>query len=128
NANRRPACALSCTVRASVRQLFVGRFLVSSGLALSVALFEARHAATAVQDLLLTRVEGVALRAHLDGDVTAVFGAARLERVTATAEHGGLRVGGMNVSFHDVLFDRLSPWAASCGRWGRTPNQRRFWR
>lgn len=51
------------------------------------------------------RCRTVALRADLDDDATAFFGAAGLERVTASADHRGLRVGGMNVSFHDVLFD-----------------------
>jgi hypothetical protein len=51
----------------------------------------------------------VALRADLDHDVAVLFGAARLEGVSATADHGGLAVGGMNVSFHGVLFSNRSP-------------------
>src|SRR6516165_4054499 len=92
------------TVRASVSHLFVG-----CGLALAVALLETGHPAAAVENLLLAGVEGVALRADLDDDVAAGLGAAGLEGVPAPAVHGGLRVGGVNVSFHDVLFDRLPP-------------------
>ncbi|ETZ46117.1 hypothetical protein L837_2633 [Mycobacterium avium MAV_061107_1842] len=43
----------------------------------------------------------MALRAHLDDDAATVLGAAGLERVAAPTEHRGLRVGGVNVSFHD---------------------------
>src|SRR5262249_43712776 len=99
-----------------------------SGLALAVTLFEAGHPAAAVQDLLLAGVERVALRANLDHDATSGLGAARLEGVAASAEHCGLLVGGMNVRFHAVLFDRLSPWpAAYTQQSGVNSEPRRFW-
>ena len=51
---------------------------------LAVALLEARDAAAGVEDLLLARVERVALRADFDGDPAARGGAPCLERVAAT--------------------------------------------
>src|SRR6516164_10294942 len=116
------------TVRASVSQLFVGRFSrVGRGLPLAVALLEAGDPAAAVEDLLLAGVEGMALRTDLDDDVAAGLGAAGLEGVPAPAVHGGHLVGGVNVSFHDVLFDRLPPGrGANSGNlnwsWGSRPS------
>src|SRR6201995_1207658 len=114
NAKRRPSCAVNATVRASI-VLLVGRgFLLGTGLALAVTPLEASDPATAVQNLLLPRVEGVALRADLDHDVAAFLGTAGLEGVTATADHGGLAVSGMNVGFHGVLFISRSPGRPIC--------------
>src|SRR3954451_604703 len=95
NAKRRPACA-GATDRASFGQLVVGGLVGAAGLALAVALLEAGHAAATVENLLLARVERVALRADLDVDLSALLGAARGERVTAPAVHGRLAVVRVN--------------------------------
>src|SRR5271170_3437940 len=114
NAKRRPSRAVNATVRASI-VLLVGRsFRLGAGLALAVTPLEASDPTTAVQNLLLTGVERVALRADLDHDVAVFLGAAGLEGVAATADHGGLAVGGMNVSFHGVLFTSRSPGRPMC--------------
>src|ERR1700729_3669696 len=114
NAKRRPSCAVNATVRASI-VLLVGRsFRLCAGLALAVTPFETRDPTTAVQNLLLTGVERVTLRADLDHYVAVFFGTAGLEGVTATADHGGLAVGGMNISFHGVLFSSRSPGRPMC--------------
>src|SRR6185312_10224754 len=71
----------NATDRAPFEQLLAGVSLLTSllaGIALAVALLEARHPATAVEDLLLAGVEGMALRAHLDHDVAVLLGAAGL--------------------------------------------------
>src|ERR1700730_3171607 len=109
NAKRRPSCAVSATVRASL-VLLIGRSLfVGAGLALAVAPLETSDPTAAVENLLLAGVERVALRADLDHDVAASFGAAGLEGVATAADHGGLAVCRMNTRFHDVLFYRRSP-------------------
>src|SRR5690606_30501494 len=72
-------------------------------LALAVTGLEARHPTTGVEDLLLTRVEGVAVRADLDVDGVGRSGAASGEGVTATADHRGDVVVGMNTALHGVL-------------------------
>ena len=94
---RRPTPGLSLEIR---DRSGVGEAAIVSaelaGLALAVPLLEAGHAAAAVEDLLLARVERVALRADLDHDVAAVLGAAGGEAVATAADHGGLGVGRMN--------------------------------
>src|SRR6476469_4461578 len=104
NANRRPACARASD-RASGSQLFVVG-LFGSSLALAVALLEAGHAAAAVEDLLLAGVEGMALRADLDVDLSALLGAARGEGGAAAAVHRRLDVVRVNTRFHGFLFNR----------------------
>src|SRR5919204_52064 len=59
---------------------------------------EALHPAARVHELLLARVEGVALRADLD--VQLRLRRARLERVPAGARHRREDVLGMNVGLH----------------------------
>src|SRR5690606_6755543 len=80
---------------------------------LAVALLEAGDAATGVQDLLLARVERVAVRAHVGADATGGGGAAGGERRTAGAGHLGLDVLRVDVLLH------VSPVgvAGSPGRW-----------
>src|SRR5580698_785575 len=125
NAKRRPSCAANATVRASIL-LLVGRsFRLGAGLALAVTPLEASDPTTAVQNLLLTRVERVALRADLDDDMAIFLSAAGLEGVAATADHGGLAVGGMNVSFHGVLFTSRSPGRQIVLKIGREPEPER---
>ena len=67
--------------------------------ALAVASLEASHAATGVEDLLLARVERVALRADLDRDPAGLLGAAGLEGVAATTDDGGRHVVGWIPAF-----------------------------
>src|SRR6476620_657549 len=62
------------------------------------ALLEALDTPTAVHELLLTRVERVAVRAHLD--VQLRLGRPRLECVPARARHRLKDVLGMDVGFH----------------------------
>ena len=108
---------------ASCRCLF-GR-LLARALALAVALLEAGHAAAAVEDLLLAGVEGVALRADLDVNLSARLRAARRERVAAAAVHRRLDVVRVNARFHGFLFDR-GPRVAPplTGRYRREPEPR----
>src|SRR6476646_7206707 len=68
--------------------------------ALAVALLEARHTAAAVEDLLLAGVEGMALRADLYGDLSALLGAAGGEAAAAAAQHSGLDIVRVNTRFH----------------------------
>ena len=97
-------------VRASTR-LCVGRsffrsVILGAGLALAVALLEAGYATAAVQDLLLTGVERVALRADLDHDAAGFAGAPGLEGIAAAADDGGLTVCRVIALFDFVLFFR----------------------
>src|SRR6266566_6058362 len=62
------------------------------------ALLEALDASAAVHELLLARVEGVAVRAHLD--VQLRLGRPRLECVPARARHRRKDVLGVDVSLH----------------------------
>src|SRR4051812_9188437 len=70
-------------------------------------LLEALDAAARVHELLLARVERVAVRAHLD--VQLRRGGTRLERVPAGAGHRRDHVLGMDVGLH-----RLARIAAAC--------------
>src|SRR6266704_7126418 len=67
---------------------------------LAEPLLEPRDAATGVQDLLLARVERVAVRADLDVDRAVGRGAPRGERVPAATGHRRDVVLGVNVSLH----------------------------
>src|SRR5687768_2271421 len=62
------------------------------------AALEPLDAPAGVEELLLTRVEGVAFRADLDVELAPRR--ARLELVAARAAHGGEHVFGVNVSLH----------------------------
>src|SRR5436190_19452482 len=64
------------------------------------ALLEALDASAAVHELLLARVERVAVRAHLD--VQLRLGRPRLECVPARARHRRKNVLGVDVSLHGV--------------------------
>ena len=75
------------------------RLLAAGQLAL-----EALDAATAVDQLLLARVEGVALIADLDLD--RLLGGAGLERVAAGANDLRDHVVGMNVGLHEPAFSK----------------------
>src|SRR5688572_29944484 len=67
-------------------------------LLLGVAALEALHATAGVHELLLPRVERVAIRANLDVDLR--LGCPRLERIPARTPHGGLYVLGMDPLLH----------------------------
>src|SRR5262245_53912438 len=104
NTKRRPTCAGSAAVRASV--LLVGllrrcSLFLGFGFPFAVAPLETSYPAAAVENLLLAGVKRVALRADLDHDMAAFFRTAGLEGVAATADHGGLSVCRMNARFHD---------------------------
>src|SRR5262249_6557292 len=99
--------ALARQDRASGSQLLVVG-LVGRSLPLPVALLEAGHAAAAVEDLLLAGVEGVALRADLDVDLSALLRAASGEGGTATAVHRRLDVVRVNTRLH---WFPLQSWA-----------------
>src|SRR5207302_2983641 len=60
------------------------------------------HAARGVDDLLLARIERMAVRAHLDLQIVTE-GRARLERVAARAGDGDLSVVGVDCGFHGRL-------------------------
>src|SRR4051812_47301629 len=66
--------------------------------AAAVAALEALDAATGVHQLLLARVEGMALVAQLHLELR--LGRARGERVPVGALHGGLDVVGMDLGLH----------------------------
>src|SRR3569833_770277 len=83
-------------------------------LTLAVASLEARDPATGVHDLLLARVERVAVGADLDVDVATGLGAARGEAVSAVAVHVRDHVLGVNTALHGVL-----------SRWLRVPSRSR---
>src|SRR6202041_1078579 len=72
--------------------------LLARGLA--EALLEPRDATAGVQDLLLARVERVAVRADVGVDRAAGSGAPGGERVPAATGHGGDVVLGVDVSLH----------------------------
>jgi hypothetical protein len=77
-------------------------FLVRHGkdaLFLCVLLTEFLDATGRVQDLLLARVEWVALGAHFDMQILG-HGRPRLELIAATAVHVDLSIFGMNLGFH----------------------------
>ena len=71
----------------------------------AVFLAEFLNAASGVHDLLLTRIERVALGANLDMQVFAVGGAS-LERVAAAACNVDFCVVWVNVRFHAVILAR----------------------
>ena len=71
------------------------------------------HTTGGVDDLLLARVERMAVRAHLDLQIMSQ-GRARLERVAARAGDGNLSVLGVNRSFHG----RLGLWVMTCPVYG----------
>src|SRR4051812_32094615 len=68
--------------------------------ALAEPLLEAGHAAAGVEDALLARVERVAGRARLDGELTVRRGAAGGERVPAATGHRGGVVVGVDSGLH----------------------------
>src|SRR5687768_9815449 len=72
------------------------------GLLQAVLLAEAVDAAARVHDLLLARVERVAVRADFDLEVGAER-RARLEGVATTAGHGDVGVGRVNAFFHSGI-------------------------
>ena len=67
-----------------------------------VLLAELVDAASGVEDLLLARVEGMAVRADFDLEVVSQS-RLRLERVAAGAAHADFFVVGMRVGFHGFL-------------------------
>src|SRR5215475_7941725 len=79
---------------------------------------EPRDATAGVEDLLLARVERVAVRAHVGVDHAVRRGGPRHERVPAATGHGGDLVGRVNVRLH--LFGSLSQAVAGSPR-GREP-------
>src|SRR5688572_32624598 len=78
-----------------------GALSLAAALALGGAALEALDAAAGVHELLLARVEGVAVGADLHVQVT--LGRARLERVPARAGHGCLDVFRMDLGLHDEI-------------------------
>src|SRR5512138_335127 len=66
-----------------------------------VLLTELVHATAGIEDLLLTRVERVAVRAHLDLEIVTER-RTRREGVSAAASHYGVFVFGMDAGFHDA--------------------------
>src|ERR1700712_2300133 len=70
---------------------------------LGVALLEAGHATTGVEDLLLAGVEGVALGADVGVDAATRERAAGRELVAAGAGDLGVVVLGVSVLLHGVL-------------------------
>src|SRR4051795_117021 len=77
-----------------------------AGRLLAVALLEARHATAGVEDLLLARVERVAVAADVGVDRAALGGAVGREGVATGARHRGLHV--LRV---DPVLHWFSPWA-----------------
>ncbi len=65
-----------------------------------VLLAEFVDATTCVQDLLLARVEGVAVRAHFDLKIVSE-GRARNECIPAAAGHGRFFIFRMDCGLHD---------------------------
>lgn len=63
---------------------------------------ESIDAARRVDDLLLTRIERVIIRAHFDLKIATQRGA-RLEDIPARAGHGNFSVLRMDGGFHSVL-------------------------
>ena len=80
-----------------------------------VLLAELVDAAAGVDDLLLARIEGVAVRADFDLQIVTE-GRARVEGVPAAAGHGDLFVLGMDSVFHGTLgaVRRLQEKGAQC--------------
>ena len=74
----------------------------------SVLLAELVHPAARVDDLLLARVERMAVRADFDLQIMAE-GRARNERVTAAAGHGRVFVLRVNSGFHDLSGEWFRP-------------------
>ena len=68
---------------------------------LTVLLAEPLHAASGVNELLLARVEGVAVGANVGVDLGDR--GSRLERIPTRARHRRRGVGGMNVFLHGCL-------------------------
>src|SRR5437660_908374 len=75
------------------------------------------HAARGVDDLLLARIERMAVRAHLDLQILTE-GRARLERIAARAGDGDLSVVGVDCGFHGglTLSQKAHPDMGSRGR------------
>ena len=80
---------------------------------LAVALVEPGHPATGVEDLLLARVERVALGADVGVDLAGRGRAAGGERVATGTGDRGLHVGGVQVLLHKRLLSLR--WAGSAG-------------
>ena len=72
----------------------------AKGLLQAETLLEAIHTAAGIDELLLAGVEGVALRADLDGDV--LLGGSGLDDLAAGAADGRALVIGMDSFFHVV--------------------------
>src|SRR5215210_8773173 len=81
---------------------------VGAGVALAEPLLEAGDAAAGVEDALLARVEGVAGRAGLDGQLTARDRAAGGEGVPAPTGHGGGLVLGVDSGLHRLCLRKSS--------------------
>src|SRR4051812_10492011 len=77
-----------------------------AGRLLAVALLEARHAAAGVEDLLLARVERVAVAADVGVDDAVTGRAPGREGVTTGARHRGLHVLRVDAALH-----WFAPWA-----------------
>src|SRR5580700_8386766 len=87
---------LSSSPRANARRALLGGGGRRSG---RVFLAELVHAPGGVDDFLLARVEGMAVRAHLDLQIVTES-RARLERMAAGAADGDLFVLGVDRGFH----------------------------
>src|SRR5215475_7264403 len=81
-----------------VKQLLLAGLPGNSSLA--EPLLEPRDATAGVEDLLLARVERVAVRAHVGVDHAVRRGGPRHERVPAATRHRGDLVRGVNVGLH----------------------------
>ena len=86
---------------------------------LAVPRFKLCYSPTSVKNLLLARVERVALRADIRMDLAALRSAVRRERAATGARHRGLDVRGVNIGFHRVSLigcrvdSRGEPWTGT---------------
>ena len=92
----------------------------------AVLLVELVHAAAGVDQLLLAGVEGVALRADLDGDV--LLGGSGLDDLAAGAADGRALVIGMDSFFHVVHLMMSCPEAEIYGDTRRNANYSKWCR
>src|SRR3954470_12030782 len=81
---------------------------VGAGVALAEPLLEAGDATAGVEDALLARVERVAGRAGLDGQLTAGSRAAGGEGVPTPTGHGGGVVLGVDSGLHCLCLQKSS--------------------
>ena len=113
------------TIKKGRRSAPFGRFAVGRAGLAGVLLTEFVDAAAGVDDLLLARIERMAVRADFDLQIVPK-GRARVEGVPAAAGHRDLFVLGVDCVFHGLPTPvrRLGEKGAQCSDAGQAPQEK----